>query len=90
MNIYESCPVLQGERFLLRPVEAADCADLLAVYSDERAVPFFNGDNCNGDDFHYTTPERMAEALRFWIWSYENGWFVRWAIVDRGSGRAVG
>lgn len=90
MNIYETCPVIESERFLLRPVTEQDCEDLLKVYSDVAAVPLFNSDNCNGDDFHYTTMERMLKGLQFWIWSYENGWFVRWSIVDKGANAVVG
>lgn len=90
MNLYETCPTLENSRFLLRPVEDRDCADLLEVYSDKNALPFFNSDNCDGDNFYYNTPERMGNALRFWKQAYENGWFVRWAIVDRAADKVVG
>lgn len=90
MNIYETCPEVRGERFWLRLAAQQDCADLLKVYSDEKAVPLFNSDNCNGDDFHYTTPERMVQAMSFWIWSYENGWFTRLSIVDLAAAAVVG
>lgn len=30
------------------------------------------------------------EGIRFWIWSYENGWFVRWSIVDKGADAVIG
>lgn len=90
MNLYETCPTLENDRFLLRPVEDEDCAHLLEVYSDKNALPFFNSDNCDGDNFYYDTPERMEAALRFWRQSYKNGWFIRWAIVDRAAARAVG
>lgn len=90
MNIYKTCPEVHNERFLLRLVAQEDCEDLLKVYSDVKAVPLFNGDNCNGDDFYYATLERMQQAMSFWIWSYENGWFVRMSIVDISSARPVG
>ena len=90
MNIYQHCPVLESGRFLLRLAEEGDCDDLLKVYSDKYALPFFNSDNCNGDNFYYSTRERMAEALKFWIWSYENGWFVRLSIVDKEAAAVVG
>ena len=89
-NVYECCPSFEGERFLLRLVRLEDCAELLKVYSDERAVPLFNSDNCHGDDFHYTTLERMRSAIEFWLSSYEQRFFVRWAIVDQASGEAIG
>lgn len=90
MNPYEKCPVFEGERFKLRLVEKNDAKDLLQVYSDKQAVYLFNGDNCDGDDFHYTTLERMQKAVDFWVWSYENKWFVRWAIVDKTENKVVG
>lgn len=90
MNIYESCPVLESEKFLLRLSEEKDCADLLKVYSDRNALPFFNSDNCDGDNFYYETAERMAEAFSFWKLSYENGWFARLSIIDKAASSAVG
>lgn len=90
MNPYEACPVFENENYLLRLVKAEDAPDLLKVYSDEKAVPFFNSDNCHGDDFHYTTLERMQSAIEFWRYSYDNGYFVRWAVVDKMENSAVG
>lgn len=90
MNIYESCPVLESEKFLLRLFSNGDCDDLLKVYSDKNALPFFNSDNCDGDNFYYATKERMAEALGFWDLSYKNGWFARISIVDKEAGSVIG
>ena len=90
MNIYETCPVLESEKFLVRLVEDKDCDDLLKVYSDKNALPFFNSDNCDGDNFYYATKERMTEALGFWNLSYENGWFVRLSIVDKTVSSVIG
>lgn len=89
-NVYEKCPKFENEQFLLRFVEEADAQDLLEVYSDKNALPFFNSDNCHGDNFYYPTEERMLEAIRFWIDSYLNGWFVRLAIIDKSIGKAIG
>ena len=86
MNVYEQCPVLKSERFTLRLVEMEDAPGLMKVYGDERAVPLFNSDNCNGDDFHYTTLARMQQAIDFWLKSYHE-WrcFVRWTILAAGE-----
>lgn len=89
-NVYKSCPVFENEHYLLRLVEDADADGLLKVYGDEKAVPFFNGDNCHGDDFHYTSSERMKQAVSFWREAYKNGWFVRWTVIDKRTGVAVG
>lgn len=90
MDIYEKFQEFENERFLLRAVQKEDGADLLEVYSDKCALPFFNSDNCNGDNFYYATLQRMNEAIDFWKLSYENRWFVRWTIVDKTLQKAVG
>ena len=73
---------IEGENYLVRKLEVRDTSDLLSVYSDEKSVPLFNSDNCNGDDFHYTSLERMQHAVEFWLWSYTNKYFVRFSIID--------
>ena len=90
MNIYESCPVLENEKFMIRLFQENDCEELLKVYSDKNALPFFNSDNCDGDNFYYATKERMAEAIGFWKMSYENGWFVRLSIIDKKVENVIG
>lgn len=90
MNIYEACPTLNNERFIIRLFQDKDCNDLLKVYSDKKALPFFNSDNCDGDNFYYATEERMAEAIRFWHMSYKNGRFVRLSIVDKVVSSIIG
>lgn len=90
MNIYANCPILESETFMLKLVEEADCDELLKVYSDKNALPFFNSDNCNGDNFYYASKERMVEAFRFWDLSYKNGWFARLAIVNKKLTEVIG
>ena len=90
MNIYKNMQTFESENYLLRGITMEDAEDLLKVYSDEKAVPYFNGDNCHGDDFHYTTLEQMKEAIGFWLFSYDNGYFVRWAIVCKKTNEAIG
>lgn len=90
IDVYENLPVLESDHFLLRGVQMEDCEDLLAVYSDPQAWPFFNADNCNGDLFHYDTLEKMKQAIGFWLMSYRERWFVRWSIIDKACNKAVG
>ena len=74
----------------MRKLEALDASDLLSVYSDEKAVPLFNSDNCNGDDFHYMSLEHMQQAVEFWLWSYTNKYFVRFSIIDKRIQKVIG
>lgn len=90
MSIYKTNPVLENEKFLLRLTENKDCDDLLKVYSDKNALPFFNSDNCDGDNFYYATKERMSQAMDFWDLSYKNGWFARFSIVDKTVSTVIG
>ena len=90
MKIYEQFPSFENDAFLLRPVIREDCDDLLKVYSDKNALPFFNSDNCDGDNFYYATKERMTDAIDFWQSAYEKQWFARWSIMDKSSEKVIG
>ena len=90
MDIYRTCPALESEKFLFRLVQDEDCNDLLKVYSDKNALPFFNSDNCNGDNFYYATKDRMSEAINFWKTAYDNGWFVRLSVIDKSVSSVIG
>ncbi|MBR3767068.1 MAG: N-acetyltransferase [Clostridia bacterium] len=90
MSIYDSSPVLTNDRFRLEFSDLNHCRDLLKVYSDKKSVPLFNSDNCGGDDFYYTTYERMKKAIEYWQWEYSRKGFVRMSIIDIASSEAVG
>lgn len=89
-NVYEEVPTIENEAYLLRFVRKSDASDLLAVYSDKNALPFFNSDNCHGDNFYYPDLARMNKAIDFWLSSYLSKWFVRWAIIDKRAQKAIG
>ena len=40
MNIYETCPVWENEKFIIRLFQSEDCDDLLKVYSDNCACEY--------------------------------------------------
>ena len=75
--------------FTLRLVTESDAEDLLACYSDETAWEIFNADNCTSD-FRYRTLDEMRACVRFWMECYAGRGFVRFAVVDRQTGKAVG
>lgn len=90
VDVYKKCPNYENEYYMLRLTNKEDKADLLKVYSDEKSVPFFNSDNCGGDDFHYTTENRMGQAIEYWLWEYKRQGFVRWTIVSKATNEAIG
>lgn len=89
-TIYKHCPVFKNEQITLRPVQEEDVAGLLNCYADQKAVPLFNADNCNGDTFYYPTAERMKQALDFWRYSYDTEQFVRMTIIWNPTNEIIG
>lgn len=89
-NIYEECTIYTKKLITLRQTIMEDAEELLKCYSDEKAVPFFNSDNCHGDNFNYKTLERMKKAIDFWKFSYENKYFVRWTVIQNDTKEKIG
>lgn len=89
-DIYKQCPIYTNGIITLRQTILDDAEELLKCYSDEKAVSFFNFDNCNGDDFHYTSMERMKQAIDFWDYSYKNKYFVRWTVILKDTQEKIG
>lgn len=89
VNPYDHCPTLETNHFRLRLVHETDAEDLLMCYSDPKVQCIINSDNCT-NDFKYSTVNEMLECIRFWHKEYESGGFIRWSIVDKDSGRAIG
>ena len=88
-NVYEKCPVYQEEVVTLRQTAPEDAEELLRCYSDEKAVPFFNADNCFSD-FHYTTLEQVQGVIARWNDAYQRKLWVRWTIIGNNSKEKVG
>ncbi len=89
-DVYVEIPVLETDCFLLREIDMeADAEDLLKVYSDERSLPLFNSDNCWGN-FHCTTLQQVQGMISAWQGEYTQKYYVRWAVVDKRCGKAIG
>ncbi|AUJ29688.1 GNAT family N-acetyltransferase [Liquorilactobacillus hordei] len=89
-DIYRTCPIIENSNFLLRRTTLNDKEDLLKVYSDKMSVPFFNSDNCDGDDFFYDTLSRMEKAINYWNEEYKLNGFVRFSILNKKNNEAIG
>ena len=89
-DVYIEIPVLENDSFLLRAIDIEkDASNLLKVYSDEKSVPLFNSDNCWGN-FHCTDMEQIQGMIAAWQREYEQRYYVRWAVVDKHTGEAMG
>lgn len=90
VHVYADCPSYKKTLISLRQTHVEDANELLLCYSDLKAVPLFNSDNCHGDDFHYDTVERMKRAIDFWDYSYKHQYFVRWTIIVNATEEKIG
>lgn len=91
MNVYEKCPVLENDNFIVRLIEQNDTDDLTSVYGDKYALPFFNSDNCNGSNFYCSKKEDVWNTVKYWLVEYhEYKGFVRFSIVDKNQGKVIG
>ncbi|NLA86503.1 MAG: GNAT family N-acetyltransferase [Clostridiales bacterium] len=89
-DIYSFCPEYRNNRVTLRKTMPEDAPALLKCYSDEKAVPLFNADNCNGDDFHYEALEQLYRTMDLWEYSYTIRSFVRWSVIVNDTDEAIG
>ncbi len=89
-NVYDECPEFESENFIFRFPKNEDCEGLQKIYGDKNALPFFNSDNCHGDNFYYPTVEKMKKAMDFWFESYKSKWFVRWSVIEKKSNKIIG
>lgn len=91
MSIYENCPELCDDAYRIRLIEPRDTGDLLGVYGDRLALPFFNSDNCHGANFYCRTLHDVQESIKYWLIEYhENHAFVRFAVESLETGTVIG
>lgn len=91
MSVYDSCPELCDDTYRIRLMDPRDAEDLLAVYSDKLALPFFNSDNCHGANFYCRTLHDVQESIKYWLIEYhENRGFVRFAVESLEAGGVIG
>ena len=91
MDIYEECPILENGDYIVRLIEQSDAKDLMSVYGDKFALPFFNSDNCNGSNFYCAGQEDVENTVKYWLIEYhENRGFVRFSVVDKKEGKVIG
>lgn len=89
LSPYIRCPISESEHYILRLVRLEDAEDLLHCYADAQAQRLFNADRCTSD-FCYTTVEQMRACIGTWLQEYAQHRYIRLAIVDKTTGKAVG
>jgi len=92
VNPYEKCPVYETEHFHLRLVKLKDAADLLECYKHPTSAVQGSAANCYVGPGGYGSQKKrdMRKFIRMWLDEYRNREFVRWSVIGRQSGLAVG
>jgi len=86
---YEHCPAYENDRFLLRLVSMDDAQSLLPCYSRPTDSVTANAFNCTYG-YGSQTVEEMRDVIRMWLEAYRARGYVRWSVVDKRVGTAVG
>lgn len=89
-DVYQNCHVFESESYIIRLMRPDDAEDLLKVYSDKLALPFFNSDNCHGTNFYCGNIEDMKSAVNAWLEAYRIKDFVRFSVIDKSENRVIG
>ena len=93
MNPYDQCPTYETERFHLRQVQLKDAADLVECYKNPTLAVQGSAHGCivGPGGYGSKTKREMRKFIRFWLEAYHKyRGYVRWSVIDRQSGRAVG
>ncbi|MCL2300044.1 MAG: GNAT family N-acetyltransferase [Firmicutes bacterium] len=89
MDPYEQCPIYETERFRLRLVAEEDAPDLLPCYANESASVRASSEHCTYG-YGSRTLEELQGFIRSWLEAYRERGFVRFTILEKASGRAIG
>lgn len=89
-NVYEKCPIMENNEYIMRLVEEEDATELLRCYSCPTLSVKANSFNCNMGYDAYTV-DKMREYIKGWRNSYfvEKS-MVRWSVVDKRNCKAIG
>ncbi len=89
VNPFDECPVYETEHFIFSHVHEKDAEDLLVCYCDPVTLSHMNNDNCNGE-FRCASIDVMKNAIRLWRMEYERRTFLRWSVISKENGKAIG
>lgn len=89
-HIYLSNPKIENDKYRIRLVRKKDLEQIFKLYSNLDNLKCVNKDDCNLDNFHYTTMEKVLEKYHFWRCAYKNKWFARFSIISKQENKLIG
>jgi ribosomal-protein-alanine N-acetyltransferase len=82
-EVFESFPVLETDRLILREINLKDVNEIYAVRSDKEAMKYF-GHNV------YTSVAEAEDMIRVVIDGFKNKEGIRWGITLKDSDKLIG
>lgn len=89
MNPFDNRPTYETKRFTLRLVTHTDAADLLECYRNPTPSTVYNSDNCSYG-YGMQNEDEIHSAIERWLEEYRERCFIRYAVIDRETSKAVG
>ena len=80
---FETFPVLETERFLLRAVTSNDVDDIFRIMSDPRVKRYFGS-------LPMVAPVEAEQRVQRIQTAFQEHSGIRWAIADRANGQLIG
>lgn len=89
VNPFGCCPIYETENFKFTKVKEKDAEQLYRCYSDPVTKSRMNNDNCGGP-WNIKGVESVQKGIRGWIKEFDDGFYIRWSINHKNSGKIVG
>ena len=83
IKVFKEFPVIYTEKIKLRKLRLEDAPELVEYYSNENVYRYLDW---NGPE----TLEKGYEVIKIWNSGYDNGWIIRFAIVDKLTDKIIG
>ncbi len=80
----EHSPIFETKRLICRPFQPCDNRDMLENWAADPRVQLEYGEPV------YPTLAEVEALLADYIARYDSGYFHRWAILEKASGRSIG
>lgn len=82
-TIFTNFPTLESQRLRLRPMTAADIADVFQIFGDPAVAAL--------TDFNTAeTPEKVVDIIEMFAEDYAASESIRWGITLQGADRVIG
>jgi len=81
--MFNEFPILETERLLLRELTESDANDIYEIFSSEEVTKYYGM-------YAFKEIDEIKKMIRFFIDGFKEERQIRWCIVEKASGKAIG